>query len=400
MKYLQHDVGLRNKAHADAIAEFVRQTTVSASTSAASATSATSAMVTHHLLPRTSGSPRGAQITLCVEGNISAGKSTFLGDIIRGSDTLTSAGTSIVLEPVDKWQNVESFATSATSSAPPFNILDEFYGNPERYAYTFQNYVFMTRYLQEIESRDATVPLRIMERSVFSDRMIFVESVHENSWMSDLEFSLFNGWYDPVVRASPDLVPEGFVYLRTSAETCIRRLKKRARGEETGIELEYLQTLHDKHEAWLCPHGFGTPAVIAATAETAAELAAEGGLGGGVSGVGGCGGGGDGEDEGVCHLPDIIKDNVMYLDDERVPALRRVPTLILDYDDDINLDADEESKNRYRRMVEAFVEYVRGVSDRRRQASSSSASAVPSFAEVQRWKEFYGEEGDERSEEK
>ena len=28
----------------------------------------------------------------------------------------------------------------------------------------------------------------------------------EKAWMSDLELSLFNGWYDPVVRASPDLV--------------------------------------------------------------------------------------------------------------------------------------------------------------------------------------------------
>jgi deoxyadenosine/deoxycytidine kinase len=42
-----------------------------------------------------------------------------------------------------------------------------------------------------------------MERSVFSDRMIFVESVHEKGWMSDLELSLFNGWYDPVVKVSP-----------------------------------------------------------------------------------------------------------------------------------------------------------------------------------------------------
>ena len=45
--------------------------------------------------------------------------------------------------------------------------------------------------------------MRIMERSVFSDRMIFVESVHEKGWMSDLELSLFNGWYDPVVKVSP-----------------------------------------------------------------------------------------------------------------------------------------------------------------------------------------------------
>jgi deoxyadenosine/deoxycytidine kinase len=109
------------------------------------------------------------------------------------------AGTSIVLEPVDKWQRVEG-CVRQTSSTCTYNILDEFYEDPERYAYTFQHYVFMSRYLQEIQSRSASLPLRIMERSVFSDRMVFVESVYEKGWMSDMELSLFNGWYDPVVK--------------------------------------------------------------------------------------------------------------------------------------------------------------------------------------------------------
>ena len=104
-----------------------------------------------------------------------------------------------MLEPVDKWQRVEG-CVRQTSSTRTYNILDEFYEDPERYAYTFQHYVFMTRYLQEIQSRSASLPLRIMERSVFSDRMIFVESVYEKGWMSDMELSLFNGWYDPVVK--------------------------------------------------------------------------------------------------------------------------------------------------------------------------------------------------------
>jgi deoxyadenosine/deoxycytidine kinase len=39
-----------------------------------------------------------------------------------------------------------------------------------------------------------------MERSVFSDRLIFVESVHDKGWMSDLELSLFNSWYEPFIQ--------------------------------------------------------------------------------------------------------------------------------------------------------------------------------------------------------
>lgn len=69
MNYLQHDVGLSQKAHVDAIADYVKET------------------VARHSV-RTSSAPRGGQITLCVEGNISAGKSTFLADIIEGSKVL------------------------------------------------------------------------------------------------------------------------------------------------------------------------------------------------------------------------------------------------------------------------------------------------------------------------
>lgn len=36
----------------------------------------------------------------------------------------------------------------ALRCAPQMNLLEEFYKNPERMAYTFQNYVFLTRVLQ------------------------------------------------------------------------------------------------------------------------------------------------------------------------------------------------------------------------------------------------------------
>ena len=40
---------------------------------------------------------------------------------------------------MDKWQSV---------GQSQHNVLNEFYKHPERFAYTFQNYVFVTRMLQ------------------------------------------------------------------------------------------------------------------------------------------------------------------------------------------------------------------------------------------------------------
>ena len=45
----------------------------------------------------------------------------------------------VVPEPVDKWQNVGDGKV---------NLLMEFYQDPQRFAYTFQNYVFLTRMMQ------------------------------------------------------------------------------------------------------------------------------------------------------------------------------------------------------------------------------------------------------------
>lgn len=100
----------------------------------------------------------------CVEGNIIVGKTTFLQRIVNETLELRDL-VEVVPEPISKWQDI---------GPDHFNILDAFYVEPQRYAYTFQNYVFVTRVMQERESAGGLKPLRLMERSVFSDRMVFV----------------------------------------------------------------------------------------------------------------------------------------------------------------------------------------------------------------------------------
>ena len=48
--------------------------------------------------------------------------------------------------------------------------------------------------MQERETQQGERPFRLLERSVFSDRMVFVRAVHEAKYMSDLELNVYDSW--------------------------------------------------------------------------------------------------------------------------------------------------------------------------------------------------------------
>lgn len=145
VEFLQSSVGIIHKNHAESITSFIKESVDEELKDADS-----------------SKASQKKRLTFCVEGNISVGKSTFLQRIANETIELRDL-VEIVPEPVAKWQDI---------GPDHFNILDAFYAEPHRYAYTFQNYVFVTRVMQERESSGGIKPLRLMERSVFSDRMV------------------------------------------------------------------------------------------------------------------------------------------------------------------------------------------------------------------------------------
>lgn len=169
---------------------------------------------------------------IVVEGNIGAGKSTFL-KIIK--DNL---GVDIIYEPCHKWQNISGH-----------NLLDKFYKDPKRWSYTFQTYAFTTRIFDQEFNQDKG-SLQIFERSVFSDRFCFAKNCYESGLMSDLEWNLYNHFFSWLVE-NYCYKPTGFIYLRTDPQTCHKRILKRSRSEEEAIAIEYIKDLHDKHENWL-----------------------------------------------------------------------------------------------------------------------------------------------------
>ncbi|TMS01269.1 Thymidine kinase 2, mitochondrial [Larimichthys crocea] len=168
---------------------------------------------------------------ICIEGNIASGKTTCLNYF---SET---TNIEVLTEPVSKWRNVRGH-----------NPLALMYEDPERWGITLQTYVQLTmldRHLSTISS-----PVRMMERSIFSAKYIFVENLFRSGKMPEVDYTVLSEWFDWIttnISIPVDLI----VYLQTSPETCHERLKQRCREEEKVIPLEYLESIHQLYEDWL-----------------------------------------------------------------------------------------------------------------------------------------------------
>ena len=169
-----------------------------------------------------------------IEGNMGAGKSTFLHLVQH------YLNVQLVFEPHHKWQDVAGE-----------NLLDYFYKDAPRWAYTFQSMAFISR-IREQEEHAQYNPYgaQVVERSVFSDRYCFAQNCYETGLMTSLEWNLYCQWFSWLVNEHMQK-PAGFIYLRTSPQVCYDRMRKRSRKEEANVGHDYLQLLHDRHEAWL-----------------------------------------------------------------------------------------------------------------------------------------------------
>uniref|UniRef100_G1KSF3 deoxyguanosine kinase n=1 Tax=Anolis carolinensis TaxID=28377 RepID=G1KSF3_ANOCA len=172
-----------------------------------------------------------------------AGKSTFVQLLEKYSDEWE-----VIPEPIAKWCNIQTTENEhqelSTSQKSGGNLLQMLYGKPTRWAYTFQTYACLSRVKAQLKPvsaklHEAEHPVQFFERSVYSDRYVFASNLFESGDINETE------WFDS------NLELDGIIYLRTTPEKCMERLMRRGREEEQGIELEYLENLHYKHETWL-----------------------------------------------------------------------------------------------------------------------------------------------------
>lgn len=181
---------------------------------------------------------------IIIEGNVGVGKSTFLNYLKQHLDI------DVIYEPNQLWQDVDGH-----------NLLEQFFLDQKRWAYTSQSYILITRIDQLLAWLcGPQKEFCLIERSVYSGRYCFAQIAKEVGWLNDLEWCLYKKLWDREMKRIGQL-PSGFIYLKTSAEVCFNRIMARGRFEEKPISLDYLKRIEDKYDNWFI-HKQGVDAVI------------------------------------------------------------------------------------------------------------------------------------------
>lgn len=170
-----------------------------------------------------------------VEGNIGAGKSTFLHLLAEHLPYI-----SIALEPRQSWQ----------SDAHGESILAYFYQNPQRWAYTMETFAMACRVQEHMKEQEHLSPYHLAERSIYSGHYCFALNGYETGLMTPMEWDIYNQWFHFLVK-NTCTPPQGFIYLRTNPKISYERTRKRGRSSEQIIPLEYLEQIHVCHERFL-----------------------------------------------------------------------------------------------------------------------------------------------------
>ena len=173
-------------------------------------------------------------IIISLDGNIGSGKTTLLGEI------RDKVNVHVVDEPVAQW--------TALKNAEGTNLLELFYQDKKRWAYTFQNCAILTRLKNIKDAVEAGHKIIITERSILTDKYVFAEMLRDAGDMDPLEWELYESWFDIFGKEYP---VNGIIYVSTNAYISKDRIQIRNRQGEDRIQLDYLDALDHQHKKWI-----------------------------------------------------------------------------------------------------------------------------------------------------
>lgn len=177
------------------------------------------------------------QDNIAVEGVIGVGKTTLariLAERIEGR---------LLLEEVEE---------------NPF--LDLFYKDMRRYAFQTQMFFLASRYRQQTDFLQGDV----FYQKTVSDYIFQKDRIFANITLDDRELDLYNRIVPVMERDIPR--PDLVIYLQASIPVLLRRIEKRGRTYERGMDPDYIATLAEAYNYFFF-HYTETPLLVVNTNE-------------------------------------------------------------------------------------------------------------------------------------
>ena len=188
-----------------------------------------------------------------VQGNIGSGKSAVLAELARDYRTFP--------EDLARWSPWLSLFYEEMSSGGR---------KPSKYALGLQIKVLCSFRRIAAEARrggGGAGSVALVERSPASSRDIFVNLAAARGALAEHELELYREVYETIAWE-----PRVNIYLRCPPRVALERVRRRARKGEAAVDLEYIQKLHDRHEAL---YGSDPRCIVVDSSRPLAEVCAE-----------------------------------------------------------------------------------------------------------------------------
>jgi deoxyadenosine/deoxycytidine kinase len=126
--------------------------------------------------------------------------------------------------------------------------LSDFYADMKTWSFHLQIYFLGHRARQYLELAGDSQSV-ILDRSIYEDAYIFARALHHMDNLNERDYLAYRRLFDLVVGSLP--APNLLIYLKAPVEVLMERIRRRARGIETGISTEYLALLDSFYDEWL-----------------------------------------------------------------------------------------------------------------------------------------------------
>ena len=162
---------------------------------------------------------------ILVAGNIGSGK-TSLTERLAGRLNWCSAFESVADNP----------------------YLPDFYADMRTWSFHLQVF-FLGHRAQQYLDLAAASRSAILDRSIYEDAYIFARALHHLGNLSERDYFAYQRVFDLVVANLPP--PDLLIYLRAPVSVLIKRIRRRGRDIESGIEADYLALLDSFYQDWM-----------------------------------------------------------------------------------------------------------------------------------------------------